>query len=114
MLFRDGEPSPQGLKPASIAALSGTAEAVPYPKLIYETSSIYFLAALRLPLPSRPASGALKELSAGPRVLDGAALCAAAFGRAWRRCRQRSPPLSPPAAGPAPASAHTYPCSSGE
>ncbi len=30
---------PQGLKPASIAAPNGTAEAVPYPKPIYETSS---------------------------------------------------------------------------
>ncbi|MGD0790922.1 MAG: VWA domain-containing protein [Terriglobales bacterium] len=30
---------PQGLKPASFQALNGTAEAVPYPKPIYETSS---------------------------------------------------------------------------
>jgi hypothetical protein len=30
---------PQGLKPAFLQALNGTAEAVPYPKPIYETSS---------------------------------------------------------------------------
>jgi hypothetical protein len=30
---------PQGLKPASLLVLSGMAEAVPFPKPIYETSS---------------------------------------------------------------------------
>jgi len=42
MLFRACEPDPQGLKPASIAALDGTAEAVPYPKPICEATSSYF------------------------------------------------------------------------
>jgi hypothetical protein len=32
---------PQGLKPAFFHALNGSAEAVPYPKPIYETSSIW-------------------------------------------------------------------------
>jgi hypothetical protein len=31
-LFMKGQDVPQGLKPASIAVLGGTAEAVPYPK----------------------------------------------------------------------------------
>jgi hypothetical protein len=39
MLFQNGDPGPQGLKPAFLLVLSGTAEAVPYPKPIYETSS---------------------------------------------------------------------------
>jgi hypothetical protein len=37
--FAEGEPGPQGLKPAFLADPSGTAEAVPFPKPIYETSS---------------------------------------------------------------------------
>jgi tetratricopeptide (TPR) repeat protein len=37
----DGSLAPQGLKPASSPALSGTAEAVPFPKPIHETSSEY-------------------------------------------------------------------------
>jgi hypothetical protein len=38
------EPSvPQGLKPAHITALGGTAEAVPFHKTIYETSFMYLL-----------------------------------------------------------------------
>ena len=36
---------PQGLKPAFLVVLSGTAEAVPYPKPIYETSSMYLAGA---------------------------------------------------------------------
>ena len=39
MLLPCDGPGPQGLKPAFVAALGGTAEAVPYPKPIYETSS---------------------------------------------------------------------------
>ncbi|HYW39357.1 MAG TPA: FG-GAP-like repeat-containing protein [Terriglobales bacterium] len=35
----DGKVAPQGLKPAFFQALNGTAEAVPYPKPIYEASS---------------------------------------------------------------------------
>jgi hypothetical protein len=30
---------PQGLKPASLLALGGTAEAVPFPNPVYETDS---------------------------------------------------------------------------
>jgi hypothetical protein len=43
------ESGPQGLKPASLAGLSGKAEAVPTPQSIYETSSIFpvFLCGLR-------------------------------------------------------------------
>ncbi|MGD0791131.1 MAG: hypothetical protein ABR920_05105 [Terriglobales bacterium] len=37
--FPLGRHVPQGLKPAFFRALNGTAEAVPYPKPIYETSS---------------------------------------------------------------------------
>ena len=37
--FPLGRHVPQGLKPAFFRALKGTAEAVPYPKPIYETSS---------------------------------------------------------------------------
>jgi Tfp pilus assembly protein PilF len=37
----DGSLAPQGLKPASSPALSGTAEAVPFPRPIHETSSEY-------------------------------------------------------------------------
>jgi len=36
--FDAGECDPQGLKPASFADLGGTAEAVPYPKPIYQTT----------------------------------------------------------------------------
>ena len=39
MLLRKRSLGPQGLKPAFLADLNGTAEAVPYPKPIYETSS---------------------------------------------------------------------------
>jgi subtilase family serine protease len=37
--FQTGRRGPQGLKPAFFFALNGTAEAVPYPKPIYETRS---------------------------------------------------------------------------
>jgi hypothetical protein len=37
--FQVGGRGPQGLKPAFLLALNGTAEAVPYPKPIYETPS---------------------------------------------------------------------------
>jgi hypothetical protein len=37
----DGSLAPQGLKPASSPAVSGTAEAVPFPRPIHETSSEY-------------------------------------------------------------------------
>jgi hypothetical protein len=37
--FQYGKRIPQGLKPAFLQTLNGTAEAVPYPKPIYETSS---------------------------------------------------------------------------
>jgi len=43
MVFRDLGHEPQGLKPAFLAPLDGTAEAVPYPKPICETGSSYFL-----------------------------------------------------------------------
>src|SRR5450759_2540640 len=36
--FQPGRPIPQGLKPSCSLALGGTAEAVPFPKTIYETS----------------------------------------------------------------------------
>jgi hypothetical protein len=39
MPYRGREFGPQGLKPTFQAASSGTAEAVPYPKPIYETSN---------------------------------------------------------------------------
>jgi len=40
VFYTEGEESgPQGLKPAFLAALSGTAEAVPFPKPFLETSS---------------------------------------------------------------------------
>src|SRR5208337_4371037 len=39
-----GRHVPQGLKPAFFQVLNGTAEAVPYPKPIYETSSRTLLA----------------------------------------------------------------------
>jgi hypothetical protein len=39
MPLPDRELGPQGLKPTFQAASSGTAEAVPYPKPIYETSN---------------------------------------------------------------------------
>src|SRR5450759_4684775 len=45
--FQLGRHVPQGLKPAFLQGLNGTAEAVPYPKPIYETSST---------LPSAPSS----------------------------------------------------------
>ena len=41
MLLLGRQLGPQGLKPAFLAGLSGTAEAVPYPKPIYETSSMH-------------------------------------------------------------------------
>jgi hypothetical protein len=37
--FQPRERVPQGLKPAFLKALIGTAKAVPYPKPIYETRS---------------------------------------------------------------------------
>ena len=37
--FQSGKHVPQGLKPAFCRAMNGTAEAVPYPKPIYETRS---------------------------------------------------------------------------
>jgi hypothetical protein len=37
-----GQSVPQGLKPAHITALGGTAEAVPFHKTIYETGSRSF------------------------------------------------------------------------
>jgi hypothetical protein len=37
--FQPGRHIPQGLKPACLLAMGGTAEAVPFPKTIYETSS---------------------------------------------------------------------------
>src|ERR1019366_7079150 len=37
--FQAGRRGPQGLKPAFFFALNGTAEAVPYPRPIYETRS---------------------------------------------------------------------------
>ena len=37
----DGSLAPQGLKPAPSPAVSGTAEAVPFPKPIHEASSVY-------------------------------------------------------------------------
>src|ERR1019366_4860781 len=40
--FQLGRHVPQGLKPAFFRALNGTAEAVPYPKPIHETSSTSF------------------------------------------------------------------------
>src|ERR1039457_7287415 len=40
--FQVGRRGPQGLKPAFFLALNGTAEAVPYPKPIYETRSTYW------------------------------------------------------------------------
>ena len=42
MLLLKRSLGPQGLKPAFLADLNGTAEAVPYPKRIYETSSRSF------------------------------------------------------------------------
>ena len=39
MVLRVGFPGPQGLKPAFLLARNGTAEAVPYPKPIYEIAS---------------------------------------------------------------------------
>lgn len=41
MLIADGV-DPQGLKPAYFGALSGTAEAVPFPRPIHETGSRIF------------------------------------------------------------------------
>jgi hypothetical protein len=38
--FQVGRRIPQGLKPAFLLAHGGTAEAVPYPRLIFETRSI--------------------------------------------------------------------------
>jgi len=39
MLLRVKKGDPQGLKPAFLVTLGGTAEAVPFPKPILETSS---------------------------------------------------------------------------
>jgi hypothetical protein len=43
MVLRGAKPGPQGLKPTFLAALSGTAEAVPYPKAIVETGCMHLL-----------------------------------------------------------------------
>ena len=40
--FQAGRRGPQGLKPVFFFVLNGTAEAVPYPKPIYETRSKHF------------------------------------------------------------------------
>jgi hypothetical protein len=45
--FEPGRHLPQGLKPACLLALGGTAEAVPFPRTIYETSFRSF-ASLRM------------------------------------------------------------------
>jgi len=39
--FRDCKLGPQGLTPPFFATLSGTAEAVPYPRAVYETSNTH-------------------------------------------------------------------------
>ncbi|MBZ5547291.1 MAG: hypothetical protein LAO22_04880 [Acidobacteriia bacterium] len=39
ILLRVKKADPQGLKPQLLAALGGTAEAVPFPKPIFETTS---------------------------------------------------------------------------
>jgi hypothetical protein len=52
--FQPGRHIPQGLKPACLLALGGTAEAVPYPKPIYETNSKTFILRRSAPDRARP------------------------------------------------------------